>query len=574
MKCIIGLSMSSTNLFFAFLLTVGTIPAQTIRIALIGDSTVQDGSGWGPGFTASFGAPVEVVNAAAGGRSSKSFLGEKRWAPVLAGKPNYVLIQFGHNDEPGKGPERETDPKTTFRANMARYVDEARAAGATPVLITSIVRCNFDAAGKLRPGNLVGYVEAVRQLAAEEKVALIDLYTLTKAQAEKLGDPGAETLGTKTADGKQDHTHLGPKGVQEIGAMAASELVKIAPQLKPYFHTQVNWKDAMHQPRAWYGGAEAIRIADNLIVYQHNNGGWEKNIDMATPLSVKARTAVEKQKSEAHTTIDNEATHTQMQFLARVYSATKQEKYRTSLEKGLGYLLEAQYPNGGWPQFYPLRIGYWDHITYNDDAMVGVLQTLQMIANKAPGYEFLDDATRARARSAMERGIECILKTQVTMNGKLTVWCAQHDEKTLAPAKARAYELPSLSGSESVGIVKFLMSIDRPSPQIVRAVESAVAWFKESKITGIRLERKPAPGTPKGSDQVVVPDASAPPLWARFYELNTNRPMFCGRDGVVKYSVAEIEYERRNGYRWYVDRPAKLLSEDYPRWAAKWTPGK
>ena len=160
------------------------------------------------------------------------------------------------------------------------------------------------------------------------------------------------------------------------------------------------------------------------------------------------------------------------------------------------------------------------------------------------------------------------------MNGKLTVWCAQHDEKTLAPAKARSYELPSLSGSESVGIVKFLMGIDHPSPEIIRAVQGAAAWFKESRITGIRLERKSAPGTPKGFDQEVVSDPAAPPLWARFYELNTNRPIFSGRDGIVKYSVAEIEYERRNGYRWYVDRPAKLLSEDYPKWATKWTPVK
>ena len=566
--------MRSTTLVLVLMLAAGSIPAATVRIALVGDSTVQDESGWGPGFRASFGAPVEVVNAARGGRSSKSFLGENLWSPVLDAKPNYVLIQFGHNDEPGKGPDRETDPKTTFRANMIRYIDEARAIDATPVLVTSIVRRNFGPDGKLRPDKLVGYVEEVRRLAAEKHVLLIDLYTLTKAQAEQLGDPGAESLGSKSPDVKQDHTHLGPRGAQEIGAMAAAELVKVAPQLKPYFHTMVSWKNAMRQPPAWYGGAEAIRIADNLLIYQHNNGGWEKNIDMAIPLSQKSRGEVEKRKSEAHTTIDNDATYTQMQFLARIYGAAKQEKYRTSFEKGLNYLLEAQYPNGGWPQFYPLRKGYWSHITYNDDAMVGVLETLRPIVGNAPGYEFIADATRTRARMALDRGIECILKTQVTMNGKLTVWCAQHDEKTLAPAKARSYELPSLSGSESAGIVKFLMGIDHPSPEIVRAVQGAAAWFKESRITGIGLERKPAPGMPKGFDQVVVPDAAAPPLWARFYELNTNRPMFSGRDGIVKYSVAEIEYERRNGYRWYVDRPAKLLSDDYPKWAAKWAPGK
>jgi PelA/Pel-15E family pectate lyase len=243
-----------------------------------------------------------------------------------------------------------------------------------------------------------------------------------------------------------------------------------------------------------------------------------------------------------------------------------------SFRRGLEYLLKAQYPNGGWPQFYPLRNGYWSHITYNDDAMVGVLETLRAIVDRRPEYAFLNDAERARSKLAIDKAVECILKTQVVQGGKLTVWCAQHDEHTLAPAKARAYELPSLSGSESVGVVKFLMGIEQPPPEVVKAVEAAVAWFRESKITGIRVEHKAAPGTAKGYDDTVVADASAPPLWARFYELGTNRPIFCGRDSVVKYTMAEIEYERRNGYRWYVDGPAKLLDVDYPEWKKKRTP--
>jgi PelA/Pel-15E family pectate lyase len=201
--------------------------------------------------------------------------------------------------------------------------------------------------------------------------------------------------------------------------------------------------------------------------------------------------------------------------------------------------------------------------------MAGVLHLLRDIAARKPDFAFLTDADRAAARRAIDKGIECILKTQVTQNGKLTVWCAQHDERTLAPAKARAYELPSLSGAESVGVVEFLMGVERPSPEIVRAIEAAVAWFRASKITGIRVERKAAPGTPRGFDNIVVQDASAPPLWARFYELGTNRPIFSGRDSVVKYSMAEIEYERRNGYRWYVDGAARLIGRDYPAWAGK-----
>jgi PelA/Pel-15E family pectate lyase len=320
----------------------------------------------------------------------------------------------------------------------------------------------------------------------------------------------------------------------------------------------VTWRDAQKQPGAWYSTPEAVRIADNLLVYQRDIGGWDKNIDMAAPLSAEARAKLEKEKHDpaSHATIDNESTYTQMRYLARVYTATKDARFAAAFRKGFEFLLKSQYSNGGWPQFYPLRHGYWDHITYNDDAMVGVLETLRAIVNRAPEYGFLSEAERARAKQAMDRGVDCILKTQVTQNGKLTVWCAQHDEKTLLPAKARAYEHPSLSGSESVGIVEFLMGIDKPTPEIKRSIQAALDWFRATKITGIRVVPKPAPGTPKGFDNTVVEDASAPPLWARFYELGTNRPIFSGRDGVIRYSMAEIEYERRNGYRWYTDRPS------------------
>ena len=219
---------------------VWTLAAQSlppIRVVLVGDSTVNDGGGWGPGFRASFRADMAVVNLAQNGRSSKSFRDEGRWQPALTGKPDYILIQFGHNDGPGKGPERETDPATTFRANMARYIDEARAAGAQPVLVTSIVRRVFTDDGKIKRDSLVPYVEATRALAAEKNVPLIDLYALTLAQAEKLGPEGCAEIDARLADdkdGKRDTTHLGPKGRQEIGRMAAQEFVKLMPAVRRY----------------------------------------------------------------------------------------------------------------------------------------------------------------------------------------------------------------------------------------------------------------------------------------------------------------------------------------------------
>lgn len=205
-----------------------------IRIVLIGDSTVNDEGGWGPGFRASFGPGVDVINHAKNGRSSKSFRDEGFWGPALAAKPNYVLIQFGHNDAPGKGPERETNPKTTYREYMSRYIDESRAAGAEPVLVTSIVRRNFTPQGKIAIDSLPPFASEVRFLAMEKKVPLIDLYALTLAQAERLGPEGCVEIDARDKNGKRDHTHLGPKGQQEIGAMAARELGKVVTALQNY----------------------------------------------------------------------------------------------------------------------------------------------------------------------------------------------------------------------------------------------------------------------------------------------------------------------------------------------------
>ena len=211
---------------------------EPVKIVLVGDSTVNDGGGWGPGFRGAFTSGVQVVNLALNGRSSKSFRAEGAWSPALALKPDYVLIQFGHNDGPGKGPDRETDPKTTFRENMARYVDEVRAAGGKPILVTSIVRRAFDADGKFKADSLVPYVEEVRSLAAEKGVPLIDLYELTRAQAEKLGPDGCAFIDATGQDGKRDHTHLGPTGQHEIGLMAAREFVRLEPSLKAYLRAE------------------------------------------------------------------------------------------------------------------------------------------------------------------------------------------------------------------------------------------------------------------------------------------------------------------------------------------------
>lgn len=314
----------------------------------------------------------------------------------------------------------------------------------------------------------------------------------------------------------------------------------------------------LHRPDTWFASDEARQVAANILSYQSALGGWPKNVSTtASPY--------EGDSKSLRPTYDNGATTDELRWLARIYNATKDATYRAAFDRGLDYVLEGQYPNGGWPQSYPPGKGYERHITFNDEAMVRLLEFVREVA-QSDAYAFVDGARRGRAAAAFDRGVGCILRCQIQVGGKLTVWCAQHDESDFRPRSARSYELATLSGSESVGITRLLMSLDAPSPEVVRAVEAAVAWFEAAKLTGIRVVLVKDEKAPKGWNKVVVVDPAAPPLWARFYAIENNRPVFVDRDGVPKPDLAGIGYERRNGYAWYGTRPQKLLEVDYPAW--------
>jgi PelA/Pel-15E family pectate lyase len=313
-----------------------------------------------------------------------------------------------------------------------------------------------------------------------------------------------------------------------------------------------NWSAWLRNNDTWFSGAEARAIADSIVKYQLADGGWRK--DMANT----------GQTGEwAKSTIDNDATISQIIFLARVYRQTNNSAYLTSCRRGIDLLLNAQYDNGGWPQIFGAGSAtYHRHITFNDGAMVQVLELLKSVSEKSGHFAFMDDARAARAKNAVDRGVECILNTQIVFNsGEVTAWCQQYNSITLAPAGGRAYELPSVSGSESVGVVNFLKSYhaslgDNPRLDVVRAINAAVTWMDKVKIVGIRVNNITTNGQP---DRVVVSDPAST-LWARFYELQTNRPIFVGRDGIIRYSLAEIEQERRAGYAYYGNWPRHLVA--------------
>lgn len=317
----------------------------------------------------------------------------------------------------------------------------------------------------------------------------------------------------------------------------------------------------LRKPDAWFKSDEAKQAAANILSYQTDRGDWPKNLDTSAQPYTGNR-------SELKGTFDNGATTDELRFLARIYDATHDEPYRQAFDKGLAQILRAQYPNGGWPQSYPAGKGYARYITFNDNAMVRLMEFLREVY-RDDLYRFVPAERRQESRQAFDRGVECILRCQIKVDGKLTAWCAQHDERDLSARPARTYELTSLSGSESVGVVRLLMSLKEPSPEVVQAVDGAVAWFRLAALKGVRVEMRPDPKAPRGRDKIVIKDPNAPPIWARFYEIGTNRPIFSDRDGVAKRELSEIGYERRNGYAWLGYWPQKLLDEEYSAWKKK-----
>ena len=323
----------------------------------------------------------------------------------------------------------------------------------------------------------------------------------------------------------------------------------------------------------YYRSEDARRVGDQVLLYQRVTGGWPKNINMSRPLSDDERAQVMREKERRDdSTTDNGATNMQMHYLARLYQVTKDARYREGFVRAVEYLLSGQYDNGGWPQFWPEMHGYQVHITYNDDAMVNTMMLLRDVAQQQSPYQGLaDKALRDRCMKAFDKGIECILVTQMrNADGQLTVWCQQHDRDTYEPAAARAYELPSYCSMESATITRLLMQLPTPDARVKQAVHAAMAWFDKYKLTGLRVVRTGPWASPDG-DTRLVKDATAGPLWGRYYDLKYCEPYVCDRDGLPRRHLEDIGHERRNGYAWYGNRPAELYPL-YDAWADKYDP--
>ncbi|WP_228892935.1 pectate lyase [Pseudoduganella aquatica] len=332
-------------------------------------------------------------------------------------------------------------------------------------------------------------------------------------------------------------------------------------------------KMPLNKDAAWYGTPEARAIADTIASFQTPSGGWSKNQDRTKPARLRGqRYANDAETMALNTgsfdaphdrfwtfvgTLDNGATTTEMRFLGRVqarFPGKDGDAYRASIIKGVKYLLMAQYPNGGWPQNYPLEGGFHDGITFNDNAVAEAAMILEDIAEGHADFAFVAQDLRQQAGAASARAIKPILDAQVVVDGKKTVWPQQVDAITLQPISARNYEMRSLASAESSEVLLFLMRQPNPSPEIKASVEAGIAWLKANAIYGKAFTK-----VSEEEGRKLVDKPGAGPIWSRNYDIRTGKPIFGDWDKSIQDDVNNISKGRRNGYSWYNAAPQKAL---------------
>ncbi|MEP6618034.1 MAG: pectate lyase [bacterium] len=332
----------------------------------------------------------------------------------------------------------------------------------------------------------------------------------------------------------------------ELRTVGASAMVK-APYAAPDFRVAVEKSDA------WFHGDSAMTLASAVLTFQTPSGGWSKRTDMRAPRATGMSYYSETEEWHYIPTLDNGSTTGQLAFLARVAAAHPDARVASAYHRGVAYLIAAQEPNGCWPQTYPLEGGYHDAVTFNDDATVLVLRTLDAVSSGAVAIATPDE--RANAAASARRGVRCLVNTQVTVKGQRTIWGQQHDPISLEPVAARRYEIVGLAGRESATVMTYLMSLDAPDASVVDAVHAAAVWFRTNALMGYHYDG--ATG--------FRPEPGAGPIWARLSEIGSNRPIFANRDGIKRYDWNQLT-DRRTGYGWFGTEPAAALRQ-YDDWS-------
>ncbi len=312
-------------------------------------------------------------------------------------------------------------------------------------------------------------------------------------------------------------------------------------------------------------------IAEHLLLYQRANGGWRENEDPRRILTAEERAALAADREKTDTGFDNGATCPQIAYLAGAYQILGDTRHRDAARRGLEFVLSAQHSSGAWPHSFPNGEAYRGLLTFADAVTPNVLRLLRAVAAGRAPFEWVEPSLRERARAAVARGDAAVLLLQIRRGGRLTGWAGQYDPITLAPTRGRSFELPSITSRETVEVLRYLIGIETPPPEVVAAVEAAAAWLQASAITGWRLETVAADAVDfqyhiSVEDRRLVADPTAPPLWARFYDLTTNAPVLANREGQQVAAYEQVGRERRTGYDWYGRWPASFLDEELPAW--------
>jgi PelA/Pel-15E family pectate lyase len=315
---------------------------------------------------------------------------------------------------------------------------------------------------------------------------------------------------------------------------------------------------------AWYASPDARHVADVIVSFQTPAGGWGKNEPRTGAVRVRGQPFTPDKSFVG--TLDNDATVTELRFLARVIGqipSADSRAYRQSFARGLGYLLASQYPNGGWPQVWPLEGGYHDAVTYNDGAMLAAARLLALVAEGKGDFAFATPDQRRDAQQGWNRALDCILASQIVIGGQPAGWSQQHDATTLAPVGARNFEPASLATAESAEILVYLMSLPMPSPKVARAIRGGATW-----LAGASIRDKSWTEADPTTGRRLVGAPGAGPLWSRYYDLATGKPIFGDRDLTIHDDVNEISLERRNGYAWF-NRSGEGVALAYESWIAR-----
>ena len=372
--------------------------------------------------------------------------------------------------------------------------------------------------------------ERYLQFLADEKFHVIAMRDLAKyaSSAARVGPTATERYAPRME--KMEGADAWRSYFTKSDAWAAKQAAALADEVKV-----LGLKSAKRAPSS---GNQTLtpELAEAVLSYQLPCGGWSKAVSYSEgPRTPGTQWTSGEDPWHYAATFDNRATTSELRFLSTIPS----DAAKAAVLRGVDYVLDAQFPNGGWPQNYPLEGGYHDFITLNDGSMLHVLNFLEEVASGSIPYPHPE-----RARAAIERGNGCLLRLQI----RSTVWCAQSDPISLAPAHARLFEPASLSGGESVEVVRYLMNLSK-TPERTKAIESALAWFASAKTFTDDDKQK----------------------WARFYDLKKQQPIFVGKSDGRTYETYEAMREKNpGGYDYLVSKPADLIG----KWAMRWREGK